>query len=236
MDLDWLYDRGPCFVLNKPPGLATQAPVEFDSLERRLRAFLKQREGKSGNIYLGVPHRLDRPASGAIVFARHARAAQRISAQFERRTVGKRYWACLSGQVEPETGTWEDYVAKVYGRPRAEIVSPKHPHGRLAVLRYRTLARRDWGAWLEIELETGRTHQVRVQAAARGWPVLGDVQYGSTLPFGPQDVEPRARAIALHARRLTLRHPTLEEAVDVTAPLPACWAELSLPEADAAGR
>lgn len=232
MDLEWLYDRGPCFVLNKPPGLATQAPPAFDCLEVRLKAFLKEREGKTGEIYLGVPHRLDRPASGAIVFARHARAAQRISAQFERRTVEKVYWACVAGVVEPEAGEWRDHIAKIYGHPQAEIVPPDHPHGREAVLRYRTLGRFDWGAWLEVELETGRTHQVRVQAAARGFPVLGDAQYGSTTLFGPQDVEPRLKAIALHARRLAFRHPMLDERVDVTAPLPACWGELALPQVE----
>lgn len=224
-----LYDRGPCFVLNKPPGLATQAPEPFDSLEKRLRAFLKEREGKTGNIYLGLPHRLDRPASGAIAFARNERAARRISRQFERREVTKIYWACVAGAVEPAEGQWRDHLVKVYGRPMAEVVAEEHPGAREAVLRYRTLGGFAWGTWLEIELETGRTHQVRVQAASRGWPVLGDEMYGSTTPFGPHDVEPREKAIALHARRLAFRHPMFDERVDVTAPPPEAWNALGPP-------
>ncbi len=95
-----LLHSGPCIVAWKPPGLLTQAPPGIDSLEARVKDWLRGTEQKSGNIYLGVPHRLDRPVSGALVFARHVRAAQRLSRQFEARTVRKIYWACVSGVVE----------------------------------------------------------------------------------------------------------------------------------------
>ena len=87
MPLDILYDDGPCLVVNKPAGVLTQAPAGIDSMEVRVKEFYREREGKEGNIYLGLPHRLDRPVTGAIVFARHVRAAQRLSSQFENRTV-----------------------------------------------------------------------------------------------------------------------------------------------------
>ena len=125
----------------------------------------------------------------------------------------------MSGRVTPDTGIWEDYLRKIPGEARVEVVPPGHPEGRLAVLHYRTLATADWGSWLEIQLETGRTHQVRIQAAARGHPLLGDAHYGSTVPFGPQYEDHRLRAIALHARSLEFRHPGTKEMVAVTARL-----------------
>lgn len=227
--LDILYEQGPLLALNKPPGLATQAPSRFDSLEARVKAFIKEREHKPGKVYLGVPQRLDRPVSGAIVFARHARAARRISEQFEGRLVRKLYWACVAGDVSPASGTWCDWLIKVYGHPRAEIVAEGHPQAKQAVLHYRTLGQTPHGSWLEIELETGRTHQVRVQAASRGFPVLGDVFYGSGIAFGEQFAEERLRAIALHARQLELRHPMTKEPLVILAPAPAAWADLGLP-------
>ena len=99
MELEILYDNGPCLVVNKPAGVLTQAPAGIDSMEVRVKAFYREREEKEGNIYLGLPHRLDRPVSGAIVFARHVRAAQRLSSQFENRTVTKVYWAVVEGDV-----------------------------------------------------------------------------------------------------------------------------------------
>src|SRR5262245_38869374 len=108
-----LYEEGPCLVVCKPPGLLTQAPPDIDSMEARLRGFLKTRDAKPGNIYLGIPHRIDRPASGALVFARHVRACRRLSDQFAGRLVRKRYWVCVEGIVAPESGTWEDLLLKV---------------------------------------------------------------------------------------------------------------------------
>ena len=227
LDFEILYEQGPCLAVAKPPGLLTQAPPGIDSLEARIKSFLKHRERKQGKVYLGVPHRLDRPASGAMVFARHVRAARRLSEQFERRSVRKVYWACVEGHLEPDEGTWTDLVRKVPDEARAEIVDSNHPDGRIAVLHYRTLDTGPWGSWLEIELETGRTHQIRIQAASRGHPVLGDAQYGSGVPFGPQPADLRLRAIALHARCLGFENPKTREGVVVEAPVPDSWKELA---------
>jgi len=221
-----LYEEGPCLVVCKPPGLSTQAPAGIDSLEVRIKTFLRQRDLRPGYVYLGVPHRLDRPASGAIVFGKHSRAARRLARQFEKRLVKKTYWAGVEGLVTPPEGTWEDYLRKIPGQARAEVVAPDHPEARLARLNYRTLASGSGVTWLEIELLTGRTHQIRIQAASRGHPLLGDAQYGATLPFGPQHEDERLRAIALHARTLEFRHPMTKEIVCVTAPLPEFWPQL----------
>jgi 23S rRNA pseudouridine1911/1915/1917 synthase len=218
-------------VVNKPAGVLTQAPAGIDSLEVRVKDFYRQREGKpaDANIYLGLPHRLDRPVSGAIVFARNERAAQRISAQFERRTVAKSYWAFVAGRVEPDEGTWRDFLHKRHGMAQAEVVAEDHPAAKHAVLHYRVLWHGERGTWLELELETGRTHQIRIQAASRGHAVWGDSQYGSAETFGDPALELRDRPIALHARQLGFRHPMREEEVNVVAPLPQDWQALELP-------
>jgi RluA family pseudouridine synthase len=220
-----LYENGPVLVVDKPAGVATQAPLGIDSLEVRIRRFLEQRIGQPGGGYLGLPHRLDRAVSGAMVFATHIRAARRLSKQFERRQVEKTYWALVEGEADPPEGTWRDILWKIHGQPRAVVVDESHPQGQPAVLHYRTLGRHALGSWLEIRLETGRTHQIRVQAASRGLPILGDAHYGSRLPFGEQFADERLRAIALHARSLGFVHPITREAVSIEAPLPAAWEE-----------
>ncbi len=123
--IDILYEDGPCLVLCKPPGLATQAPPGIDSLERRVKLFLAEREATPHEVYLGVPHRLDRPASGAIVFATRRRAAQKLARQFERREVRKTYWVWVEGRPEPPENTWRNHLRKIYGKPQAEIVAPR---------------------------------------------------------------------------------------------------------------
>jgi 23S rRNA pseudouridine1911/1915/1917 synthase len=229
--LDVLYDNGPVLVINKPSGVLTQAPAGIDSLEIQVKAFYREREAKEGNIYLGLPHRLDRPVSGAIVFARHVRAAERISTQFENRTVTKVYWAFVEGQVAGDEGTWTDHLHKRHGMAQSIVVPADDPRGKLAIMHWRVMARTESGTWLEVQLETGRTHQIRVQAASRGHAVVGDAQYGATQTFGEQFDDVRLRAIALHARQLGFNHPMTRDLVDVIAPVPPAWEslELSLP-------
>ena len=226
-----LYEEGPCLIVNKPAGLLTQAPRGIDSLEIWVKDFYRQREGKQPDdkIYLGLAHRIDRPVTGAIVFARHVRAARKLCTQFADRTVSKVYWAFVEGQVTPDEGTWQDYLHKRHGMAQSEVVDADHVAAKHAVLHYRVLWQGEKGSWLEIVLETGRTHQIRIQAASRGHAVVGDSQYGSTVPFGEQYPELRDRGIALHARQLGFRHPMTQDPVDVLAPLPPSWEPLELP-------
>jgi len=230
--LQILYEEGPCLAVAKPAGLLTQAPPGIDSLETRIKAFLKEREQKPAGVYLAVPHRLDRPVSGAMVFAKHVRAARRLSEQFEARSVKKIYWACVSGEVTSDAGTWSDLMRKIPDRPVAEIIAENvakdFPDARPAVLHYRVRGRAAGITWLEIELETGRMHQIRLQAASRGHAVLGDEMYGSALPFGEQHADGRLRSIALHARSLAFHHPMTHEPAEVISPLPAEWQALDL--------
>jgi len=222
---DILWESGPCIVVNKPGGLLTQAPPGIDSMETRLRRFLIERENRSGNIYLATCHRLDRPVAGALAFTRNVRAAQRLSAQFESRSVLKTYWAIVEGTVSPESGSWSDFMRKIPGSPRSEIVVADHPDAQYALLHYRVLATKPAISVLQIELETGRTHQIRIQASSRGFPIVGDELYGSKLPFGPTIEDVRQRWIGLMARRLRFNHPTIQESVDLYAPPLTPWIE-----------
>jgi 23S rRNA pseudouridine1911/1915/1917 synthase len=220
-----LFEDNHCLAVAKPAPLLTQGPPHVPSLEALAKAYLKAKYNKPGNVYLGIPHRLDRPVSGVVLFARQTTSAQRLAEQFQQRQVTKVYWAVVEGTVEPAEGAWEDYLLKVSEAARAERVEAQTPGAKRARLRYRRLrAERDWSL-LEVEPETGRTHQIRVQAAVRGHPVWGDALYGSTNSFGPAAEPSRDRIIALHARRLTFLHPVRYEPVTVTAPLPAVWGD-----------
>jgi RluA family pseudouridine synthase len=232
--LDILLDDDCLLAINKPSGLPTQAPRQFDSVERRVRAWFEAKsrlhlpnDTSSNRVsYLGLPHRIDRPASGVLLLAKTPRAARTISRQFERRQIAKTYWVCVEGDVQPQEGVWEDYVRKLPTVPKVEIVAADAPLALFAALKYHVIGRTQHGSCLGIELQTGRTHQIRVQSSARGYPVLGDSLYGSQIPFGPQHADERQRAIALHARSLTFRHPTTNEASTITADPPATWDEL----------
>lgn len=222
-----LLEDEQVLAVGKPAGIATQAPPGIDCLELRIRRYLAG-EAPTESVYLGIPHRLDRPVTGAIVFAKTRRAARQLSRQFERRRVRKIYWACVERSVEPRDGTWRDYLHKVYGQPLAAVVDANHPQAQEAILHYRTLGQHRAGSWLEIELETGRTHQIRVQSASRGHPVLGDLQYGARQAFGPPCADERQRTIALHARALSFFHPVTKQPLSVEAPTAAAWQSLEL--------
>ncbi len=224
-ELNVLFEDNHCLAVAKPAPLLTQGPPGVPSLEALARAYLKAKYHKPGHVYLGIPHRLDRPVSGVVLFARQTVSAQRLAAQFQNRRVTKVYWAAVEGHVEPAEGDWHDWLLKVASEARTECVAPETPGARPATLSYRRLQTGpDWSL-LELRPQTGRMHQLRVQAATRGHPVCGDVLYGSTRSFGPTAELPRDRVIALHARSLTFLHPVRFEPITVTAPLPPAWAE-----------
>ena len=222
-DLALLHDDIYLLAVNKPAPLLTQAPPAVPSLEARVKAYLKAKHNKPGNVYLGIPHRLDRPVSGVVVFARNTKAAQRIHKQFQDHTTRKVYWAVVEGDVTPDTGVWEDWVRKIADEARTVKAAEGEPGAKLAMLEYRVLRRLDGRTLVELEPLTGRMHQLRVQCAWRGHPVLGDTTYGSTVAFGPPAELPRDKVIALHARRLTISHPSTKQPLTLEAPLPAYW-------------
>lgn len=195
-------------------------------MEVRLKALLKRREQKTGNIYLAIVHRLDRPVSGVMLFARHVRAARRLAEQFQNRQVRKIYWALLEGRLACTEDRWVDTMRKVPEQARAELVPAEHPDAQRAELCLRVLGYYRGTTWVEIELQTGRMHQIRLQASARGHPVVGDLFYGAKTSFGPDTTDERARAIGLHARQIQFFHPMTRVPICVTAPLPEYWPQL----------
>ncbi len=223
-----LYEDNHCLAVAKPAPLLTQGvPPGLPTLEAMAKAYLKEKYAKAGNVYLGIPHRLDRPVSGVVLFARNTKAARRLAEQFQTRQVRKVYWgvveAAAEGSLPEEQGVWEDWLLKVPEEARAVRVAAETPGARQASLRFRRLRAEADGVLLELEPVTGRMHQIRVQAAVRGWPILGDVLYGAQRPFGPPAELPRDRIIALHARSLTFLHPIRYEPITLTAPLPPAW-------------
>ena len=218
-----LFEDDDVLLISKPGGLATQAPRPFDSLEARIRSYLLGQIPPDRIPYLGIPHRLDRCASGVMVFTKRVKAARRLAKQFERREVRKSYFALVHGNLVEDQGTWQDYLRKIPNVARAEVVTEGHPDARAAVLHYTVASRNHSTCLLQIQLETGRMHQIRVQAASRGLPIWGDEMYGSNVSFGPPSDEPRERWIALHASELGFQHPKSRENLRYIAPLPACW-------------
>lgn len=214
--LSIIYEDNHLLVLDKPAGLATMGAAEDEpSLWREACLDLKRRFDKPGKVYLGVVSRLDKLVSGVIVFARTSKAAARLSEQIRARTVEKTYWAIVAGLVAPQSGAWHDWLSpdtEGYGSQISRAGAPQAVEARLG---YRVLQSGSGQSLLEIDLETGRKHQIRIQAASRGHAVFGDRRYGSrrSFPFG----------IALHSRRLRILHPTRKEPLEFVAEVPEYW-------------
>jgi len=224
-----LLERSGIVAIAKPSGLATQAPPGLPSVEAWLRGLLP------AGAYLGVPHRLDRAVSGVLLMATTPRAARQLSRQFERREITKTYVAILAAgaATNPVAGAaveWRDRIAKRPDVAEAHVVDADDPAGREAVTIARTLGEVALGRWLvELAPVTGRMHQLRVQAAARGMPVCGDTLYGGpALGGGPaldgvDTADTRRQPIALHALSIRFRDPDADGEVVVTAALPPHW-------------
>ena len=206
-----LFEDNHCLALAKHTGDLVQPDRTGDTcLADAAQAYLAHAGDKPGRAYLGVIHRLDRPVSGVVLFARTSKAAGRLARQFREREVQKTYWALVEGRLPRErSGRLEDRLLREGKGGTVKVASPAAAGARTAVLSYKVVARRPGRALLEIRLETGVKHQIRVQLAARGFPVAGDVRYGAR-PLS-------AGWIALHARRLTFTHPTLLHPVTVIA-------------------
>jgi len=200
-------------AVNKPAGLVTQpSGAHADSLESRAKAWIKQEFAKAGKVFLEAVHRIDRPVSGVVLFARTSKALSRLNASQRARDCSKTYLAVVTGQPPNREARLEDTL--VHDSHQARVVATDHPRGKHAVLEYRMLGVNDGRRLLQIRLLTGRYHQIRVQLAHVGLPVVGDLPYGSRerLPDG---------AIALHGWELTIPHPVGDRAsCRIVAPVP----------------
>ncbi|MDB4810029.1 RNA pseudouridine synthase [bacterium] len=178
--IDVRLDGDVFAVINKPPGLPTQAPSEFDSLERRVREQFKAR-----GDYVAFPHRLDRPVGGVIIVAFRKKAARLLSAQFESRKVSKTYLAQLEGKVAMKSSRWIDHLRKVPDLAKVEIAEADADDAKLAETQVHPIqfSSRHDRTLVKLSPITGRMHQLRIQAAHRGTPIVGDQQYGAKQPF-----------------------------------------------------
>ena len=204
--MDILYEDNHLLVVNKPAGQLVQGDrTGRSTLLDEAKSWLKKNYNKPGNVFLGLVHRLDRRASGVVVLARTTKAASRLSEEIRSRRPRKTYWAQVAGEVPPQ-GQFIDQLEREEFNSRVVAA----PAGKEARLSYKRLNYVDGVCLVEVALETGRHHQIRVQFSHRGFPILGDRRYGSRKAFGND-------AIALHAREMLIRHPTLGEEMSFVA-------------------
>jgi 23S rRNA pseudouridine1911/1915/1917 synthase len=216
-----LYEDNHCLAVAKPAGMlaqgdATGAPSLVDWAEHDLRI----RYHKPGNAFVGLLHRLDRPVSGVVLLAKTSKAAARLSTQFRESQIDKVYWAIVEGRPASSEGRWTDWLWKDERRNVVDVVSPDVEGAKEAGLEFRVLSRQRDRSVLELRPFTGRGHQLRVQLASRGLPIVGDRKYGAKSSLLAEDGGFR---IALHARSLIFLHPTRQEPISVLAPVPADW-------------
>ena len=211
---DILLEDNHCLAIDKPAGILTMSDATGDPTAADIaKDYLRVRGNKSGNVFLGIVHRLDRPVSGVLLFARTGKAASRLADQFRRGTVRKTYLAVVEGRVRAVQGTLEDWLSKDRSKNHVTVTEPKTEGSRLSRLRYQVVSSQRKCSLLEIDLVTGRSHQIRVQLAHFGHPIVGDLRYGSSTRLGHR--------IALHATQLVVTHPTRRDSVIIHSKVPA---------------
>ena len=215
-----LFEDNHIIVVNKQSGEIVQGDKTGDTpLSDIVKTYLKEKYNKPGNVFLGVVHRLDRPVSGVVLFAKTSKALPRLNKLFaEHEKVKKTYWAIVGNKPPQESGTLTHWLTRNEKTNTAKAYDREVPNSKKAILDYRLIAASQRYFLLEIQLHTGRHHQIRCQLAKMGCPIKGDLKYGAprSNPDG---------SICLHARHLELEHPVTHEILSITAPVPqdALW-------------
>ncbi len=217
-----LHEDNHVIILNKRVGEIVQGDKTGDEpLVETLKAFIAERDGKPGRVFLGVPHRLDRPVSGAVMFAKTGKALERLNGMLRAGEVHKTYWALVCREPVPAEGDLEDRIYRIESQNKSYIARTPRADAKLARLHYRMIDRTDRYWLVEVELLTGRHHQIRCQLSGLGCPIKGDLKYGAprSNPDG---------GISLHARSISFVHPVRKEEITVTAPCPSSWKGLHI--------
>ncbi|MDE6485364.1 MAG: RluA family pseudouridine synthase [Duncaniella sp.] len=209
-----VYEDNHIIIVNKAPGEIVQGDKTGDEpLVETVKRWIKEKYDKPGNVFLGVVHRLDRPVGGLVVFAKTSKALTRMNEMFRDGKVKKTYWAITRNRPPHDSDRLVHYITSTERNNKSYASPTPRKDAKEAALSYRLLASSDRYHLLEVNLETGRKHQIRVQLAAIGCPLRGDLKYGDrrSNPDG---------SISLMARRITFVHPVSGETIDITAPLP----------------
>ena len=208
-----LYEDNHLLIFNKRTGEIVQGDKTGDEpLSETLKAFIAQRDSKPGQVFMGVPHRLDRPVSGVCVFAKTSKALERLNEMLRKGELHKTYWAMVANKPPKESDTLTDMLVRNEAQNKSYVAK----NGKEARLKYTLIQTTERYFLLEVELYTGRHHQIRCQLAHMGCPIKGDLKYGAkrSNPDG---------GISLMARRIQFIHPVKKTEVDVTAPIPETW-------------
>ena len=209
-----LYEDNHIIVINKAAGEIVQGDKTGDkSLCDTMKAYIKEKYAKPGNVFIGLPHRLDRPVSGIVVFAKTSKALERLNRMFSEGSVKKIYWALTKGIPNPAEAELESWILR-NEKMNKSFSYPKEVKGsKRAILHYRLAAASQNYNLIEVELKTGRHHQIRCQLSSIGCPIKGDLKYGAqrSNPDG---------SISLHARYIEFVHPVSKQLIAITAPLP----------------
>ena len=214
-----LYEDNHLLIVNKLPGEITQGDKTGDEcLAESYKAFIAQRDSKPGQVFMGIPHRLDRPVSGICILAKTSKALGRLGEMFKSSGVHKTYWALCCQKPEPAEGLLEDWLIKNEPKNKSYITTER-PGAKLARLKYRYLRSTESYHLVEVELLTGRHHQIRCQLSHLGCPIKGDLKYGAprSNPDG---------GICLHAHEIRFEHPVKHTEISVVAPVPDSWPTL----------
>jgi len=219
-----LYEDNHIIAVNKTCNEIVQGDKTGDTpLSETVKAYIKAQYNKPGEVFLGVTHRLDRPTSGVVLFARTSKALTRLNAMFQSHDqIKKTYWAIVQGAPKQPEARLENWLVRNEAQNKSYIAKPGAKDAKQAILEYKTLVRGENYTLLEVNLETGRHHQIRCQLAAIGCPIKGDLKYGAkrSNPDG---------GICLHAREIAFIHPVKKEPVTIVAPVPedSVWQQLT---------
>jgi len=213
-NLQVLFEDNHIIIVNKRAGDITQGDKTGDKpLSDVVKEYVKDKYNKPGNVYLGVVHRLDRPTSGIIIFARTSKALERLNKMLREKTIKKTYWAIVKQHPKKEKDTLINYLKKNPKNNKSSVYQREIEGSKRAVLHYSVLQKLDNYSLLEIDLETGRHHQIRTQLSAIGCTIKGDLKYG--FPRSNKD-----GSIHLHARKIVFTHPVSKEIISISAPTP----------------